>query len=307
MARWARIGLAVAVALLATGLWFDRGADDNAAPRVVMIGVRSLSWQMVAEGLRQDRLPTLARLLDGETAVADVIATGYGSDAEVLASVITGRLPWKHGVHDAAQLRRYDRSGDPMRRTVWDWLGAQGEAVTALGFPLGERERLAGDAPLAEDLATAERAAKQLRADPRRHLFLYFDGLHRWQRDHGARGESLFAYYDEIDEILRSLVDAAGDHPTTWMLFSERGNHDGPIDYRPGFPRLAQWPPIGFFMAWGHGVKRSVAPQTIAPVDLATTLAYVSGNPVSNDMDGLVLFGMLDDGYYFQQRLAFRR
>ena len=273
--------------------------------------------------------------------MADIIATDFGSDAEVLASVITGRLPWKHGVRDAAHLRRYDDARDPMRRTVWEWIGAQGDAVTALGFPLGKRERVepdlraigvlpgsvpesrvaqvAGDAPmadgiraglrncLADDLTTAARAAKRLRDDPQSHLFLYFDGLHRWEREYGAQGERLFAYYDVIDEILGNLLDAAGEAETTWMLFSERGNRDGPIDYRPRFPRLERWPPIGFFMAWGHGVKRSVAPHVIAPVDLATTLAYVSGNSISEDMDGVVLFGILDDGYYFQQRLAFRR
>jgi hypothetical protein len=304
--RWALAGLAVAVALLAAGVWRDRPETPQPAPRVVLIGVPSLSWQAVGDAVREGRLPTLSCIAASEAALGDIIATGYRNDAEVLASVITGRMPWKHGIHDVAQLRRLDGARDPGQRTVWDWIESRGDPVAAYGFPPGARA--------AADAKAVEHAARLLRDDPQRHLFLYFDGLQRCERASGTTDSSsdtnavsLEACYDALDTTLGELVAAAGSTPTTWMLFSERGNRAGPIDYRPRFPRLDHWPPIGFFLAWGDGVKRSVMPQTIAPVDLAATLAYVSGHPVPEDADGLVLFGMLDDGYWFRQRLAFRR
>jgi hypothetical protein len=276
---------------------------------VVLIGVPALSWQSVGDAMRAGRLPTLTSIANGEAAVGDIIASGYGSDAEVLASVVTGRMPWKHGVHDGAQLRRVAGSRDPRQRTVWDWIGDHGDPVAALGFPLGGSTTSRPDprGPLAADRAATEQAARLLRDDPRRHLFLYLDGLQRCERASGDGELALDACYDAVDAMLGQLVAAAGSTPTTWMLFSERGNREGPIDYRPRFPRLDSWPPIGFFLAWGEGVKRSATPHTIAPVDLAATLVYVGGHPVPEDADGMVLFGVLDDGYYFRQRLAFRR
>jgi hypothetical protein len=322
----ALVGLSVAVTLLAAGLAFrasgvDGDEEDSGRiagpPRVVLIGVPGLSWRAVIDGIREDRLPVLAGLIRGESAKGDMIASGYGSDAEILASVVTGRLPFKHGVRTVDQLDRFGRDPNPMRGTVWQWIGSHGGRVAALGFPFGStgpeglrplsvkrREEL--DRCLASDLGIAASAARVLRTDPGRHLFVYLEGLRCWEENaHDPADATAEGYYEFLDRILGELTSSAGER-TIWMLFSERGNAEGPISYRPRFPELHSWPPIGFFLAWGDGVKRSVDPHTIAPPDLAVTLAYLSGSAVSSDMDGVVLFELLDDGYYFQQRLAFR-
>jgi len=256
--------------------------------------------------MEEGRLPTLSRLAGGESAKGDLIAVGYRSDAEVLASVVTGRLTHKHEIHHPAQFTQLREPPQPMRRTVWEWIESRGGRVAAIGFPFGSTVRRSSRPGLASDRRTALLAAEILRSQPDRHLFVYLDGLQAWTRSSGAGGAPLHGYYEELDRILERLTAAGEGSPTTWMLFSERGNPDGPIDYRPRFPRLRTWPPIGFFMAWGHGVKRSVEPHTLSPVDLAATLTYIGGYPIPNDTDGVVLFGLLDDGYYFQQRLAFR-
>jgi hypothetical protein len=335
----------VALVLLAAGLLLRRadGAVTNGggapgspdSPRVVLIGVPGLSWQTVLDSVREGRLPVLARLAEGASAKGDLIATGYGSDTEILASVVTGRLAFKHGVHDAGRITLFETNPDPLRTTVWEWIASRGGRATSIGFPVGSTETVTvaavrkGRAPtellarvvetseptdgirtglqrcLSADLATATRAAELLRSDPDRHLFIYLDGLHCWEHRYGVSDTALRGYYEAIDGILGELISAAADD-VTWMLFSERGNRAGPIDYRPRFPQLDAWPPIGFFMAWGRGVRRSIHPLTVAPVDLAPTLAYLSGHPVPDDMDGVVLFDLLDEGHYFRQRLTFR-
>jgi hypothetical protein len=180
------------------------------------------------------------------------------------------------------------------------------ERIAAAAAPLeapalGELRRA-----LAADLETVRLAREIARRDPRRHLFLYFEGLDRWRRVVGDASASLGPYCEHLDDLLGELLEVDDPH-TAWMLFSERGNPDGPIRYRPQFPRLRRWPPIGFFLAWGDGVKRSVIPHTVAPVDVAATLTYLSGNPVPLGTDGVVQTGMLDDGWFARKRLAFAR
>jgi hypothetical protein len=340
--HWAFAGFALALLLIGAGLVRERVVGVRPAevdrPRVVMIGIRGLSWQAVADLIREEKLPELARIARGEAAVGDIVADGYRSDGEVLASIVTGRFSFKHGVRDLAHASLFRDDPDPFRETVWQSMAGHGERVAVFGFPFdpalpGERARTvttppplrasarvvdriavdgldegirAGlDACLAADLAAARLARETLQHDPGRHVFVYLEGLHRWQRELGARGTRLHRYYEWIDEILGDLY-RGGDGNTTFVLFSERGNPEGAIAYRPRFPRLDRWPPIGFFMAWGHGVRRSAVAPTLAPVDLAPTLLFVSGTPIPNDMDGAVQLALLDEGYYFQQRLAFR-
>jgi hypothetical protein len=145
-----------------------------------------------------------------------------------------------------------------------------------------------------------------LHSDPGRHVFLYMVGLHCWENEIGGGMSALDGYYDALDEILGTLV-AAGDGNTTYVLFSERGNPEGGIPWRPRFPQLEASPPVGFFMAWGRDVRRAAHAVTVAPPDLAATLLYLSNNPLPTDMDGAVLFGMIDERVYARRRPLFRR
>jgi len=359
--NWALGGCALALLLLALGLLTGNHAGEShgGSTRVILLGVRGLSWQSTLELMEQRRLPTITRLVEGESAKGDLIAPGYGSDDEVLASVVSGRLTFKHGMRTREELDRFDREPGPLRRTVWGWIASRGERVAAIGFPFSgaasspdawvvrggragggldphqvsaaalQRQRIApedldasllgrvaGDAELDEattaalrdclaaDLSVVALAREISQRDPGRHLFLYLEGLDRWRGLRGGSTAAVAGYYEQLDGMLRSLLEIDTPH-TSWLLFSERGNPGGAIRYRPHFPPLKRWPPIGFFMAWGHGVKRSVLPHTLAPVDVAATLAYLSGNPISLATDGIVQLGLLDDGYFARQRQVF--
>jgi hypothetical protein len=269
---WPFVGFALALALSLTGLLLPR-AEESGADRVVMIGVRGLSWQAVLDLIEKGGLPTLAALIEGEAAIGDIIADGYRGEEQILESIATGRFPSKQP-----------------SRTIWEELREQGQEVSVSGFPFGSPQ---------EHIPGGSAAIRLLRDVPDRHMFLYISGIR------GERGEPIREGYEALDEMLGLLVAAAGPR-TTFLLFSEKGNPGGRVTYRPYFPELHEWPAIGFFLAWGGDVRGSAPPHTVAPVDLAPTLLHVAGARIPNDMDGLVLFKVFDDGFYHKRRLAFR-
>jgi hypothetical protein len=165
--------------------------------------------------------------------------------------------------------------------------------MTALGFPSGAT-------------SPSEATAILLR-DPERHLLLHLQGAPgRTGAARPTRAE-VECYYETLDGTLAELIAAAGARETTWMLVSERAAAD---DAGIGQERLREFERRGeggFFLAWGYGIRRAARPSTIDPVDLTPTVLYLAGYPIPNDMDGVVPFEILDDGYFFEQRLAFGR
>jgi hypothetical protein len=266
------VGFAVALALTLAGLLLpDDGVSGT--DRVVVIGAHGLSWQVVIDLIEDGKLPTMAGLVEDGAAFGDIIADGYEDDSAILASIITGRLP-------------RGQPGEP----VWEEFVRQGQKASAGGFPFGHQE---------DEILESGSAARLLRDEPDRHLFLYFTGLH------DAQGEPRIQGYQSLDELLGLLIEADSGRGT-FFLFSERGNPEGRVTYRPYFPRLTEWPAIGFFLAWGKHVRKAVEPLTVAPVDLAPTLLQVGGAEIPNDMDGLVLFKVFDESFRNKRRLAFR-
>ena len=213
---WAFAGCAVALLLLLAGLLLPRPADEG-HDRVVMIGVRGLSWQAVIDQVVEGRLPVLAALMDDGAAIGDIIADGYDGEEQILLSIVTGRLPFKQP-----------------GATVWEELIRQGHAVSVSGFPVGR--------PVAE-VTNGEAAVKLLREEPRRHLFLYLAGLR------GASGEPVVRGYELLDELLGRLIAADGGR-STFLLFSEMGNPEGRITYKSHFPELGEWPATLAARAW---------------------------------------------------------
>ncbi len=90
------------------------------------------------------------------------------------------------------------------------------------------------------------------------------------------------------------------------VLLSERSNVGGAPTYRNYFPRLRKYPPLGFFLACGAHVRQGYLPQLMYPIDLVPTILYLTGNPVLNDLDGRILFSVLDEDFYFKHELRFR-
>ena len=58
-------------------------------------------------------------------------------------------------------------------------------------------------------------------------------------------------------------------------------------------------------MAWGRGIKTGGDPLIVSPVDLASTLLYITGQPIPNEMDGAIQFGLLHEDYYHKHRVSF--
>lgn len=370
----ARTGLLLIVALVSAG-WLRQRGDVVAAgpvcPRVMVVGVRGMSWQTLLDRSAAGRLPRLTALIEGVSSGADIVSSpGFDDPAAVLASIVTGRLPGKHriGSFDQASLfRRAPRSG---RVPVWELLSRRGAPVGVVGHPfwapiaregsqvvpdwatlsvdrriyvagravplprdwqrlvlrpedvpagLVERVFAEGEATpaladgvrqaLAADLTMTALADRIYRETPEAHVFLYLEGLERLaDRLRGADpalARTMLDGYHETVELLLERLNALDDGATTFLLFSEEGNRGGAIDYRPRLPPYKRWPPIGWLIAWGSEIKRGIDPLTVAPVDLASTLLYLTGNPVPNDLDGTILLGLLHDDFYHKHPVLF--
>jgi hypothetical protein len=174
-------------------------------------------------------------------------------------------------------------------------------------LPETVRDELA--AALAADALHASIAARLMVDEPGIHLFLYLDGMLRWQRAladvGGDRSELINDYYQWLDSTLaRVTMRCRAD--STCILFSER-EPDGNGLETLELVRGTGLPSFGFFAAWGSQIRLAPRPIRIAPPDLGTTVLYLTGGPLPQDQDGAVLLGMLDDGIYQRRPIQFSR
>ena len=163
----------------------------------------------------------------------------------------------------------------------------------------------------AADLTMAAVAEHVRRGASDLHLFVYFEGLRILAGAMEASGPPTLTadaqagltarYHVFLDSLLARVGQV--DTRTTVVIFSEMSNALGPIHYRPHFPKLDQWPPMGFFAAKGRAVKETVFPETVSPPDLAVTLLHLVDLPIPACMDGVILYGIFDDDYYFKHPL----
>jgi hypothetical protein len=272
--RSSRIALGAAVALVAAG-WglsavFEPVSKDP-PPRVVLIRAPGLTWNLVANGIHDGRMTFLDEIVRDGAAVADLVTRDYRGEAELLASVVTGRFPFAHGVRTASGLARLGNPGGEGPRAFWVRLAERGADVAVLGFPPGAVARgEPGDVLLSD-------AGRSL------YLDLGRTAPGRIGVEEGAEG------LEELDGLLRRLTGAAGDN-TTFLLVSDGSARQG----------------AGLFVAWGRGVRRTTEPLDVAPVDLAATFFYLTGYPLPQDLDGVVLLDVLDESYAVRHRRVFR-
>ncbi len=149
---------------------------------------------------------------------------------------------------------------------------------------------------------------------PSSHLFACFEGLGRWQKRLSAGADSLpeplrseltDSYYKFFDTLLAKLQGRLGENGT-FLLLSERGNLKGYPTYWQGLPRRREYPAAGFLYATGRHIREGTEPLLVKPVDIVPTLIYLTGNPLLNDMDGTVIFDMLEEEFYFQHKLSYK-
>jgi hypothetical protein len=167
---------------------------------------------------------------------------------------------------------------------------------------------------IASDTERIRRAVDATAACNTAHLFVYFEGLGRWQKrlsdnsdslSESVRSELIDNYYKYFDALLEKLQKRLGEHDT-FLLLSERGNLSGCPRYWENFPLRKECPATGFFYATGRHIREGTEPVFIKPSDIVPTLLYLDGNPVLNSMNGIVSFDMLEDEFYFHHKLSYR-
>jgi hypothetical protein len=147
------IGLVVGVAL-GLGVWTCAGAGEKARPKVLLIGVDAGEWDVLGPLLDQKRVPAFAKLRDTGASGKLRSLEPLTKSPIIWASIATGKVPKKHGIHDffvkqgekerAAARARGDSAAaeaDPMvtsnlwrARPIWDILGSLGKKVGVVGW-----------------------------------------------------------------------------------------------------------------------------------------------------------------------------
>ncbi len=333
------LGAAIALTIIADARhgWQPRPSNDG--PLLTVISVASLSWDRLTPLSGKGRMPNVNTLIARRGAAGDILAKGFPTSTSILASLITGRLPQRHGITEPADLSKNDSGGGPT--PVWRHLAAAGQPCMVAGFPLvfsqehpdnrvvpeasspgnplppgllrrvTRGRELPGDLGkvLADGLATdlgIVTAARIAGAGGRRyHLFLRLPGLGRWEEalqdafPEAERGTLAEGYYLALDEMLGEVLAWRGCEGTI-MLVSEAGNLAGRPSQRRDFPVNERYPPFGFLWATGSGIRRGISSVTIQPPDLMPTLLYIVGLPIPSNQDGRIAFGLLEEDFYFK-------
>jgi hypothetical protein len=163
---------------------------------------------------------------------------------------------------------------------------------------------------LADDLAVTAMAEQAVRRAPGTHLFVYLSGLSTLDvalRGAGApaapeatRDILLCRYHVFLDGLLKRLDAAVNDDRKAMFIFSGDDGRQAPIRCRPRVPPPAEQTSMGFFVATGRNIRRAERPVFVAPVDLAMTWLYLAAAPLPMSMDGAILYGILNDEFYFK-------
>lgn len=104
-------------------------------------------------------------------------------------------------------------------------------------------------------------------------------------------GDTVHYYYRFIDRVVGELTEAvSGD--TTVILVSDHGFEREP-DGRFGHRKTR---PPGLCILRGPHIKRGLRCENGSLYDIAPTLLYLSGLPVSQDMEGEVLIECIEEG-----------
>lgn len=123
-----------AVGLVAAG---GCGSRASVSPKVVLIGIDGLDWNVADPLLREGKLPNLARIIEGGVR-ADFQSLEYGIKSPIIwTTIATGKGPQKHGIADYLE----DTEDAPLfnsngwrARAVWDILGEAGYTVGVINW-----------------------------------------------------------------------------------------------------------------------------------------------------------------------------
>jgi predicted AlkP superfamily phosphohydrolase/phosphomutase len=125
--------VALAVLAAANGC----GRRGGLRPKVVLIGIDGLDWNVADPLLREGKLPNIASIIEGGVR-ADFQSLEYGSKSPIIwTTVATGKGPQKHGIADflenSDEAPLYNSNGW-RARAVWDILGEHGFTVGVINW-----------------------------------------------------------------------------------------------------------------------------------------------------------------------------
>ena len=358
------VALAGGMLLLVLGLLIrPQQPPPETGAELTMVCISGFSWDDSSPLHRSGQIPCLSSLFQQQGSYGDISNAGFKTDTAILASLVTGCFPEKHGINDIGALLR-SGTVSAVQMPVWQVLAARGQRSIVIGFPLAfpqepaenivvpaaalmagspagpgsntiqkaeQNTRAAflatavtgGEALsnglleqltscMAADVRSLQAAVSALSLHSDYHLFVYFSGLGQWQQQLTSSTlpqttqEALIKnYYIFIDQLLQILLSARS-RQGIFIIVSESGSRRGLPARRSYFPGAAQYPAAGFFYAAGVHILPGIAPLSLHPADLAPTLLYLTGNPVANTMDGGVMFKLLDEDYYFHNKLEFK-
>ena len=343
-----------AVMLIALGFFVQQRwpVPSRQDARLTMLCVSGFSWERVMPLHQQGQLPYLSSLFSRSCSYGDIVSTYFASEAAITATLFTGRLPKTHEIYEPKDFLKL-KPDSPLRSAIWHELAGQGRQSVVVGFPAAsgsygygqmlvfpqEKPHAVNEAvfekyvqSIAENRALPPGLMQYLRecigSDTERircavdaiaacstaHLFVYFEGLGRWQKrlsddsdslSESLRSELIDDYYKFFDGLLAQLQERLGEQDT-FLLLSERGNLNGCPSYWKDFPLRNECPATGFFYATGRHIREGTEPVFIKPADIVPTLVYLDGNPVLSTMNGIVSFDMLEDEFYFHHKLSYR-
>ena len=346
--------LAGATLLIALGFLIQQRwpVSSRQDVRLTMLCVSGFSWERVMPLHQQGQLPYLASLFNRRCSYGDIVSANFPSDAAITATLFTGLLPGSHKIYGSQDFLILNPDSR-LRLAIWHDLAGRGRQSVVVGFPsaagaygcgqmlifpqeepqaiegaivekyvqdISERRALPPvliqllRACIGSDTERIKRAVDASSACNTAHLFVYFEGLGRWQKrltdnrdslPESLRSDLIDNYYKFFDTLLAKFQERLGEQDT-FLLLSERGNLNGCPSYWKDFPLLKECPATGFFYATGRHIREGTEPLLLKPADIVPTLVYLNGNPVLNTMNGIVNFEMLEDEFYFQHKLSYR-
>lgn len=136
------------------------------------------------------------------------------------------------------------------------------------------------------------------------HCALIYDSCNRESQvtdnEFTQFGDTVHRYYCYMDGILKELIEQVSSE-TTVMIVSDHGFEREP-DGRFGHRKTK---PPGLFVLKGRDIKTGLRVEHASVYDIAPTLLYLGGLPISKEMDGAVLTGCVEETFLQNHPIPF--
>lgn len=128
------VGMAIALIVVAATREGWRPRTSDVGPLLTVINIAGLSWDRLTPLSHTGRMPNLDTLTARGGAAGDILAKDFPTRTSILASLITGCWPRRHGITEPGDLSKcYSGRG---RTPVWRYLAEAGQPCVVAGFPL---------------------------------------------------------------------------------------------------------------------------------------------------------------------------